>query len=82
MEATLTYELIPAGEWWRTIELATDTGGALYFIDPRTAEIVGQFLIGEGADAVAIEHWCDGRRAGLSLLGGVTEDAGGLDSQR
>jgi hypothetical protein len=67
---TLTDDQIPPGEWWRTIELATEAVGTLYFIDPRTAEIVGMFLLDEGADAVAIEHWRDGRRADLSLLGG------------
>ena len=44
---------------------------ALHLIDPRTAELVGRFLIDEGAEAVAIEDWRDGRRAGLSLLGEV-----------
>lgn len=82
MEAILTHDQIPPGEWWRTIELATDAVGSLYFIDPRTAEIVGLFLIDEGADAVAIEHWRDGRRAGLSLLGGVAGETGGLDPHR
>ncbi len=82
MEAILTHDEIPPGEWWRTIELATERVGSLYFIDPRTAEIVGLFLLDEGADAVAIEHWRDGRRAGLSLLGAVAGEAGGLDPQR
>ncbi len=74
MEAILTHDPTPPGEWWRTIELATEVVGSLYFIDPRTAEIVGLFLLDEGAGAVAIEHWRDGRRAGLSLLGGATEE--------
>ena len=71
MEAILRHEQIPTGEWWRTVELTTERVGALYFVDPRTAELVGRFLIDEGAEAVAIEHWRDGRRAGLSLLGEV-----------
>ena len=73
MEATLIPDEIPPGEWWRTIELASEPAGSLYFVDPRTAEIVGRYLLGEGADAVAIEHWRDGRRAGLSLLSEAEE---------
>ena len=82
MEAILTHDQIPPGEWWRTIELAAQRVGSLYFIDPRTAEIVGRFLIDEGAEAVAIEHWCGGNRAGLSMLRAVAGEAGGLDPQR
>jgi hypothetical protein len=56
------------GEWWKTLELSAGEQGRLYFADRATAEGFAHFLIDEGAAAVAIEHWRDGRRAGLSVV--------------
>ena len=50
------------------LELSATGRGWLHFVDLGTAERFARFLLAEGAAAVAIEHWRDGRPAGLSLI--------------
>jgi hypothetical protein len=57
-----------SGEWWKTLELSPDERGRLYFVDETTAERFARFLLDDGAEAVAIEHWRDGRRAAISFV--------------
>jgi hypothetical protein len=65
----------PAGEWWRTTELSADGAedggppGRVCFVDPQAADGFAQFLLVDGASAVAIEHWRAGSRVGISFVG-------------
>ncbi|MGD9570922.1 MAG: hypothetical protein AB7V62_03420 [Thermoleophilia bacterium] len=56
-----------SGEWWKTLELGPREWGQLYFVDQSTAELFADYLIAEGAEAVTVEHWCDGRRTDMSI---------------
>lgn len=65
----------PESEWWLTVEMAPGERGLLAFIDPSVAEDFARYLLDQGADAVALEHWRDGRRHGIAMLGPPPPDA-------
>ena len=65
---TMPLDTQPEIEWWRTLELSPHGWGQLYFIDRTTAERFARFLLGDGVDTVAIEHWRNGRRIDVFLV--------------
>jgi hypothetical protein len=59
----------PEIEWWRTLELSSPGRAQLYFVEHTTAQAFAQFLVGDGVETVAIEHWRDGRRIDIVFVG-------------